>query len=452
MTMTPFEHEVAARLRELAESAPATPSHHHDDQRHAPEGRRRAAVSAVMAAVVAVAVVAGVMAAINHTSRASEVRVQTPSTANVTGPTLAPNPQPVTGGQAPDTATKLPPAPIEGRIGPAAVWTGHEMLIWSGSELKSGGAGGEIPLDDGAAFDPRTNQWRLIATAPIEPRAYAAVVWTGREMVVWGGGSDGRILGDGAAYNPVSDRWRRIAKAPIPGAMTSAVVWTGQEMLIVGGLHGGGGGVHSGGTPSVVGAAYDPSSDRWHQTSPAPAALLAPYPSVTWTGTEAVHILQGSAGLGSSPRLYVYKPDTDQWKDLGPTPGDPSLGRQLVWTGEVALGVTLSVGTPQITYRPSTGEIAQLPGPPAGTPPVMATTTIWSGREALLWSGGTVGSAFDPATHVWRTFPAGDVTGRVDGAVVWADGVLIAWGGFVFDDGNGSPTAAADGVIYRPPA
>ncbi len=69
----------------------------------------------------------------------------------------------------------------------------------------------------------------------------------------------------------------------------------------------------------------------------------------------------------------------------------------------------------------------------------------------LSWSGGEHGVAFDPVTQVWRTFDAGGLTPRTDGAVVWADEVVLAWGGFV-SQADGSAIAADDGIILRPEA
>ena len=75
---------------------------------------------------------------------------------------------------------------------------------------------------------------------------------------------------------------------------------------------------------------------------------------------------------------------------------------------------------------------------------------IWTGREILFWSGRDFGWAVEPDTGRWRTFPAGNVASRVDGAAVWADGVMLTWGGFVSNQ-DGTATGGNDGIIYRPP-
>jgi hypothetical protein len=54
-------------------------------------------------------------------------------------------------------------------------------------------------------------------------------VWTGSEMLIWGG-SGTAYLGDGGRYNPVANAWRPITAtdAPLPRQEHSAV-WTGTE-------------------------------------------------------------------------------------------------------------------------------------------------------------------------------------------------------------------------------
>jgi dockerin type I repeat protein/galactose oxidase-like protein len=76
------------------------------------------------------------------------------------------------------------------------VWTGSEMVIWGGE-----GSGGYF--NTGGRYDPGTNSWTLTTTvdAPMA-RAYHTAVWTGNEMIVWGGlSSDGYFLNTGGSYH-----------------------------------------------------------------------------------------------------------------------------------------------------------------------------------------------------------------------------------------------------------
>src|SRR5262245_1808053 len=64
-----------------------------------------------------------------------------------------------------------------------AVWTGSEMLVWGGSDRVGS------YLNTGGRYDPATDTWAALSTegAP-SARAYHTAVWTGTEMIVWGGG------------------------------------------------------------------------------------------------------------------------------------------------------------------------------------------------------------------------------------------------------------------------
>lgn len=432
---------------------------------------------------------------------------------------------------APGGSAVLPPAPISARTSPAAVWTGSEMVVWGGTELIDDA---EHPVADGAAFDPTSGQWRLVAPSPLSARSSAAVVWTGTEMVVWGGSNAGEFLGDGAAYDPAEDSWRPIAAGPLAPAMMPAVVWTGSEMVIVGGLNLDG-----------QAAAYDPEADTWRSLDPAPDRPSVFQPAV-WTGramlfaTESGTVLahpvssggwttafDGSSRsttggfapapapgstLGSSPVMTTAPPATASpgpGATGGPPPTvPPSTGASSAVTdpasgdGSPASGVppsTIGPGEAGPGVPPQPGDVGNLPpgvvalvavpgadvdglsgggsatlvyspqlpsvevldgggasagtmaGIPADQGPVDPQQLLWDGHEVLFWSGGERGVAFDPATQVWRTFDAGGLTRRTDGALVWADGVLLAWGGFVYRP-DGAAATADDGIILRPEA
>src|SRR5207253_2409974 len=130
-----------------------------------------------------------------------------------------------------------------------AVWTGTEMLIWGGNDHQQSWA-------DGAAYNPKTNSWRSIPSAPMSGTAIPAMVWTGHEMLVLGGlavfGGGGVARGDGAAYDPVSNTWRSLPPPP-PSLEFTSGVWTGKLAVFIGN------------NPDVGArvAAYDPAANRW---------------------------------------------------------------------------------------------------------------------------------------------------------------------------------------------
>ena len=166
--------------------------------------------------------------------------------------------------------TELPPPP-EIRTGAAQVWTGSQLLIW-------GGYTGVVEQDvvaSGLVFDATELTWRPTAPAPLEPRALMASAWTRSEVLVWGGwsgraGSEFRegLLGDGAAYDPVSHSWRTLPPAPID-ARAPLSVWTGKEMLAWGTS------VRMENRPRG-GAAYDPATNSWRSIAEAPIEVATP--------------------------------------------------------------------------------------------------------------------------------------------------------------------------------
>jgi hypothetical protein len=94
------------------------------------------------------------------------------------------------------------PAADSGRIEHVAVWTGRTLLIWGGRTLR---AGKWTTPSHGLAYDPSTNRWSALPTAPLRGRTEANGVWTGSQLIVWGGisvGDLGTALTDGAAYTP----------------------------------------------------------------------------------------------------------------------------------------------------------------------------------------------------------------------------------------------------------
>ena len=142
----------------------------------------------------------------------------------------------------------------DGRDGHMAVWTGSQMIVWGGED-----AGGSR-LASGSRYDPATNTWTATerAGAP-SARDGATAVWTGSEMIVWGGtDGNGHPLKTGGLYDPAADRWRGTTTRGSPAARSlHTAVWTGSQMIVWGGANStfdvlGNGGAYD---PGEVGAA-----------------------------------------------------------------------------------------------------------------------------------------------------------------------------------------------------
>lgn len=370
------------------------------------------------AAAAAVALLAGAVLV------ASRPEGEATLTAGSTASTAGPEVQRATGGPiAPGEARLLPPSPLSGRSTMASVWTGTEMLIWGGD--------GERQHDDGAAYEPRRASWRLLPKGPLAPRNAPAAVWTGKEMLLWGGHSKRVAYADGAAFDPAVGTWRRIADAPLRSAGAPQGRWTGTEMLVMVGLNG---------TDAM---AYNPASDTWRRLPGPPGQMTGPEPAVVWTGSHLVAVLLpvGSSEAG----IFTLDPAGKTWTELprlgigGAMGGGPPSLIRLAWTGDRLLAVagrTASVLDPGAT---SWTGVVQLPANviPGGR------FAVWTGRELLLSNSDSEALVIDPVSRTWRATPAGGVKQGEQPAAVWANDALLVWGGF---------PDVAEGVMLRPSA
>ena len=298
--------------------------------------------------------------------------------------------------------TEMSPSGLCGRYHAAHVWTGTQLLIWGGENC----AGAACPtfraphLADGAAYTPSSDAWRRLPPSRLSARAPAATAWTGTEMLVWGGVNGEEFFADGAAYDPARDRWRPLAASPLPARDGASSVWTGRELLVWGG-----GDLDNG---FLDGAAYDPGADRWRTIAVGP---LAPRSGgvAAWTGTEMV--VWGGADLPAGMDFRdgaAYEPATDRWR---PIAASPLAGRD-------------------------------------------GAGTTWTGRELLVWGGNTVGgtelfadgAAYEPAADRWRPLPDAPLTARTVPGAVWSGRELLLWGGIGLP---GSDSGPLDRILER---
>ncbi len=131
-------------------------------------------------------------------------------------------------------ATQTNSAP-EGRSRHTAVWTGSEMIIWGGFIWDLDGT----LLNTGGRYNPSTNSWTVTNnTNPPKEREFHSVVWTGNEMIVWGGYDNHNfiVLNTGGKYDPSTDTWTATSITNAPAARDyHTAIWTGREMIVWGG-------------------------------------------------------------------------------------------------------------------------------------------------------------------------------------------------------------------------
>jgi N-acetylneuraminic acid mutarotase len=330
---------------------------------------------------------------------------------------------------------ELPPSPLLARADYAAVWTGREMLVW-------GGNSGERSYADGAAYDPDRNRWRRLAPAPLAPRSRATAVWTGREMLLWGGDAGGGVhrFGDGAAYDPVRDRWRKLATSPLTGRFGHTAVWTGRLMIVFGGF------TTCGFTLCESGeaAAYDPMRDRWRYLNFWHGRWDH---TAVWTGRELL-VWGGDGPSEYEANGAAYRPATDRWRRLPRGPLEGRVGHSAIWTGAemIVLGGASNrkLDVEGAAYDPARRRWRTLPRSPAGWP--AWHEAVWAKDRMLAWGRGARG-AYSPETNRWEALPAAPLAVRIEHSAVWTGRELIVWGGESCTDS----CHRADGAAYKPP-
>jgi hypothetical protein len=352
------------------------------------------------------------------------------------------------GRDAAESWRRLAAAPLSPRIGHSAVWTGRELLLWGG------GPPGGRPKADGAAYDPAGDRWRRLPPAPLAGRSGHAAVWTGTEMLVWGGYQHrraGRLEGpvaDGAAYRLATRTWRPIVPAPVAG---DTALWTGTELLAFGR-------VRAGSQARLDGAALDPRTGNWRRLATSPLPAGDQFSVVLAGGTVAAFTYRDSE-RACHGGLYDLAAGT--WRVIGSCPLLPIMYPQPIWTGSKILLLTWGpewvdggevnpwperVYTNGI-YDPATDTWRRPAARPHRLQPGYGGRFVWTGREVLLWGLGG-GVAYDPSADRWRRMARAPFT-REGHSATWTGSELLVWGGTTGQDCvDGCPRA--DGLAYRP--
>jgi hypothetical protein len=322
------------------------------------------------------------------------------------------------GGCADDTwmATSVINGP-SARVNHKAVWTGTEMIVWGGND------------NTGGRYNPATDSWIATSTtnAPVGRENHTAV-WTGTEMIVWGGSNGINNFNTGGRYNPGIDSWIATTNTNAPTARYwHTAVWTGTEMIVWGGYDG----THSFNT----GSRYNPATDGWIATSTTNAPTGRENHTAVWTGNEMI-VWGGNGNTGGR-----YKADTNSWTATS-TINAPTgrSGHAAVWTGFEMIvwgGLeTLSTGG---RYNPGTDSwVATSTTNAPGDRDV--PTAVWTGSEMIVWGGNggcafymcveNTGGRYNPTTNTWTdTNITNAPSARAGHTGVWTGGEMIVWGG-----------------------
>jgi hypothetical protein len=294
--------------------------------------------------------------------------------------------------------------------------------------------------------------WRELPAPPLSPRTGAIAAWTGTEAVFLGGDPTAPCppnasctepppdQRDGAAYNPTTGRWRETSPAPVRLPTHDRPPVVGDRVYIR--------------TDEAV-AVYDASSDAW-STLPPPPGPADGFWSLRRVGDTVAAIRQQQREQYAADQLY--DPAAGRWTPLPRDPLVPSAARHLIDTPH---GVVL-VGNPDV------------PNPGAGANPSLARAAVldlktmtWRrlpdseqlGATGFTWTGSRLvdprlgrsdgaaaedisdygryydnGGTLDPQTGTWGRLPNApeELTG---GWPVYAiDGPRIATDGYLYDD------------------
>lgn len=300
------------------------------------------------------------------------------------------------------------PAP---RMQHTAVWDGSSMIIWGGRTPNN--IGTFTARNDGAAWKPTGNNWTNISTPGLTARYNHTAIWTGSEMIIWGGQSNITTeLNDGGRWQ--GGNWLGVSATNAPAARVGhTAVWTGNAMLIWGGS------TANGITNFNTGALYNPATNTWTSISTTNAPSARTGHTAIWTGTEM--IVWGGSNLGNVTNTGArYNPTTNTWTPIT-TAGGPSGRRHhiAVWTGSEMLVFGGDMGAGNLAsggrYNPVSNAWSSMAAVPADVnpdindeAPLSKIRAVWTGQQMVLF-GGTDFNGSTSSSLCLRYFPQAQI-------------------------------------------
>ncbi|MBL0152249.1 MAG: hypothetical protein IPP93_01700 [Chitinophagaceae bacterium] len=325
----------------------------------------------------------------------------------------------------------------EARTSHTAVWTGTEMIIW-------GGQSGNSSFNTGVKYNPLTNLWTPISlvNAP-EGRHSHSAIWTGTEMIIWGGMNyNGEPLA-GGRYNPLTDTWTTLPTAggPSQGRFGFSCVWTGTDMIIWGGQQM----VGLSAVKLNTGYKYTPASNTWQGITTTNAPSARGNQRAVWTGSEMI-IWGGTDDLASPLNPVTggkYNPLTNTWVSTSTISAPVGRGNFcVVWTGTEMIiwgGLTIqgSYLNDGARYNPTTNTWTALTAVNAPQKR-FAASSIWTGTDMIIWGGSfsglnlNEGAKYNPTANTWTLITNSNSPSERYGATgIWTGTQMIVFGGQV---------------------
>jgi len=288
-------------------------------------------------------------------------------------------------------------------------------------------------------------------TTPIS-RAGHTQVWTGAEMIVWGGWDGQNTLYTGAVYSPTLSTWTAITTDGAPASRTAhTAIWTGSKMIIWGGYT-----VASSDTQTIdncetawLSDATDVTTDISTDEKEGTYSVSIDIATAFTNGLIAHDELPAPINISArtSVSFWIRASDNipsgvlslvlDDTKACTSTLEDMSINTTLnagAWTL-----VTLSLSNPALLT-----EIVAV-GLKANTDP--GTVIILIDNIGASGGGTTYyndGSVYDPAAKSWTGLPPTNAPEvRAYHSAVWTGSKMIIWGGK-------SSSSYKNGGVYNP--
>jgi hypothetical protein len=323
-------------------------------------------------------------------------------------------------------------APV-GRAEAQSIWTGDNapdslknlFIVWGG--CRDGDGCGQR-LGDGGMYSIEKNRWMPIpATSDaVSPRVHHSLVWTGREMIVWGGHPNNAHgpslmppLADGGIYDPATKKWRKLGDF-MQGAPSARgfhfAVWTGatgheqssQKMLIIGGC-----------VQEIADSCSQIRDD---------AAFFDPK-TMTWSKMTT----SGEAYVPRHNGSFLHVPSQNRIYMFGGFDSDSNV---------ISQGQILDLKTMKIYKMSAMGEGR------------FKHRAVWAGDKMLIFGGKYYSSArtyelatsvlgYTPGaqgtigTGIWREYMTDEIIPlkSIESTAVWTGSSMMVWGGQVFDRG-----------------
>jgi len=258
------------------------------------------------------------------------------------------------------------------------------------------------------------------------------MIWTGEELILWSGDEDGEGDAPGHRYNPITDSWVEMSTVNAPDARNRySLVWTGTEMIVWGGKPI----VNN----QLYGGKYNPSTDTWSSISTINSPHTRDKHTAIWTGTDMI-VWGGNRGpqYDESNEGNIYNLENDTWTTISNINAPSArVDHSAIWTGEemIIWGGRGRLNTGG-KYNPSTN--SWLPVNIINAPEGRTShTAIWTGEEMIIWGGiGAInpftnsGGKYNPVSDVWNDINMTNApNGTSNHSAFFTGSEMVVWGG-----------------------